>query len=121
MQTPTQDFYAEDFGSFTIVTTTTTTTQTPRTALATTTTVDETDVTEDYAMMDNTVLTQRVIIGTMALLFSFFLIIFVVYISRKCCPPHSTKNPALLSHSEPATDEDPAEAANGGPGHTGAL
>ncbi|KAG5852984.1 hypothetical protein ANANG_G00068320 [Anguilla anguilla] len=35
----------------------------------------------------DTVLTQRVIIGTMALLFSFFLIIFGVYVSRKCCPP----------------------------------
>lgn len=100
-QTPTQDFYAEDFGSFTIVTTTTTTTTTatttttttkttqpPSTALTTTLTVEGAHtVTEDYSAMDNTLLTQRVIIGTMALLFSFFLIIFVVYISRKCCPP----------------------------------
>ncbi|XP_053372163.1 leucine-rich repeat transmembrane neuronal protein 2 [Clarias gariepinus] len=86
MQTPTQDFYPEDFGSFTMVTTTTTTTQTPQTTMATTT-VDGDDATEDYGIMDNTLLTQRVIIGTMALLFSFFLIIFVVYISRKCCPP----------------------------------
>ncbi|KAJ8282731.1 hypothetical protein COCON_G00052500 [Conger conger] len=40
-----------------------------------------------FSEQDNTVLTQRVIIGTMALLFSFFLIIFGVYVSRKCCPP----------------------------------
>ena len=84
-QTPT-DFYAEDLGSFTIVTTMTTTTQTPRAAPATTT-VEGAPVTDDFMETDNTILTQRVIIGTMALLFSFFLIIFVVYISRKCCPP----------------------------------
>ncbi|KAL0974336.1 hypothetical protein UPYG_G00219040 [Umbra pygmaea] len=92
-QTPTQDFYTEDFVSFTSVTRTTSTTTTPRTALATTATTVEgggggaMGVTEDFSETDNTVLTQRVIIGTMALLFSFFLIIFVVYISRKCCPP----------------------------------
>ncbi|KAG7464846.1 hypothetical protein MATL_G00169960 [Megalops atlanticus] len=93
MQTPTQDFYAEDFGSFTTVTataatTTTTATPTPRAA---STTAGGAAVTEeeeeDFSEQDNTVLTQRVIIGTMALLFSFFLIIFGVYISRKCCPP----------------------------------
>ncbi|XP_062981925.1 leucine-rich repeat transmembrane neuronal protein 2 [Elgaria multicarinata webbii] len=36
---------------------------------------------------NNTIFTQQVITGTMALLFSFFFIIFVVFISRKCCPP----------------------------------
>ncbi|XP_048885072.1 leucine-rich repeat transmembrane neuronal protein 2 [Brienomyrus brachyistius] len=89
MQTPTQDFYAEDFGSFTTVATTTTATQPPKTVIATTTTttVGWAAVTDDFSEIDNTVLTQRVLIGTMALLFSFFLIIFVVYISRKCCPP----------------------------------
>lgn len=84
-QTATQD-YAEDFGSFTTFTTTTTTTKTPRTALATTTTMEEAAVTDDFET-DNMVLTHRVIIGTMGLIFSFFLIIFIVYISRKCCPP----------------------------------
>ncbi|XP_041930241.1 LOW QUALITY PROTEIN: leucine-rich repeat transmembrane neuronal protein 2-like [Alosa sapidissima] len=90
MQTPTLDYYAEDLGSFTMVTTTvtTSTTQTPSTALSTTTMVPGPAVTDDFIDdIDNTVLTQRVIIGTMALLFSFFLIIFVVYVSRKCCPP----------------------------------
>ena len=92
MQTPTLDYYAEDLGSFTMVTatlttSTSTTTQTPSTALSTTTMVAGAAVTDDFIDIDNTVLTQRVIIGTMALLFSFFLIIFVVYISRKCCPP----------------------------------
>lgn len=84
--TPTQD-YAEDFGSFITVTTTTTTTQTVRIAHTTTATLEEAAVTDDFMAMDNTVMTHRVIIGTMALLFSFFFIIFVVYISRKCCPP----------------------------------
>lgn len=84
--TPTQD-YAEDFGSFTTVTATTTTTQTARTAQATTASWEGAAVTDDFMAMDNTVMTHRVIIGTMALLFSFFFIIFVVYISRKCCPP----------------------------------
>nr|XP_046179845.1 LOW QUALITY PROTEIN: leucine-rich repeat transmembrane neuronal protein 2-like [Oncorhynchus gorbuscha] len=89
-QTPTQDFYV-DFGRFTTIMTMT---ATPRTALATAlatsaTTVEggELGVTEDFSETDNTVLTQRVIIGTMVLLFTFFLIIFVVFISRKCCPP----------------------------------
>ncbi|KAL2077609.1 hypothetical protein ACEWY4_027113 [Coilia grayii] len=93
MQTPTLDYYAEDLGSFTMVTTgvsigvSTTTAQTPSIALSTTTMVAGAAVTDDFGDIDNTVLTQRVIIGTMALLFSFFLIIFVVYVSRKCCPP----------------------------------
>ncbi|XP_062909652.1 leucine-rich repeat transmembrane neuronal protein 2 [Mobula hypostoma] len=42
---------------------------------------------EDFLEPDNTLFTHRIITGTMALLFSFFLIILVVYISRKCCPP----------------------------------
>ncbi|KAL4648786.1 leucine-rich repeat transmembrane neuronal protein 2, partial [Arapaima gigas] len=95
MQTASQDFYAEDFGSFTTVATITTATLPTKTLHATATTTRTTTTTvgwaavteEDLSDMDNTVLTQRVIIGTMALLFSFFLIIFGVYISRKCCPP----------------------------------
>ncbi|KAI1898060.1 hypothetical protein AGOR_G00068450 [Albula goreensis] len=109
MQTPTQDVYGEDFRSFTTVNlaslapslgpistpnpSTATTPQTPRTNRAGSTTAiggagGGTDEEEgEFEDQDNTVLTQRVIIGTMALLFSFFLIIFGVYISRKCCPP----------------------------------
>ncbi|KPP72839.1 leucine-rich repeat transmembrane neuronal protein 2-like [Scleropages formosus] len=96
MQTASQDFHAEDFESFTTVATITTATPATKTLLATTTTPATTTTTtvgwaavteEDFSDIDNRVLTQRVIIGTMALLFSFFLIIFGVYISRKCCPP----------------------------------
>ncbi|XP_066572690.1 leucine-rich repeat transmembrane neuronal protein 2 [Amia ocellicauda] len=87
MLTPTQDFYAEDIGSFTTITTTTTLPPTTSPSTTTTTLTGEAITEEDFSEMDNTLLTQRVIIGTMALLFSFFLIIFVVYISRKCCPP----------------------------------
>uniref|UniRef100_A0A4W4G0N3 Leucine rich repeat transmembrane neuronal 2 n=1 Tax=Electrophorus electricus TaxID=8005 RepID=A0A4W4G0N3_ELEEL len=60
---------------------------TPLTAPAATAPAGGAGVTEDYAAVDNAVLTQRVIIGTMALLFAFFLVVFVVYVSRKCCPP----------------------------------
>ncbi|XP_007172292.1 leucine-rich repeat transmembrane neuronal protein 2 [Balaenoptera acutorostrata] len=42
---------------------------------------------EHFPEPDNAIFTQRVITGTMALLFSFFFIIFIVFISRKCCPP----------------------------------
>ncbi|XP_012959978.4 leucine-rich repeat transmembrane neuronal protein 2 isoform X1 [Anas platyrhynchos] len=42
---------------------------------------------EPFPEPNNAIFTQRVITGTMALLFSFFFIIFIVFISRKCCPP----------------------------------
>ncbi|NWY90567.1 LRRT2 protein, partial [Loxia curvirostra] len=42
---------------------------------------------EQFPEPNNAIFTQRVITGTMALLFSFFFIIFIVFISRKCCPP----------------------------------
>ncbi|KAK6474883.1 leucine-rich repeat transmembrane neuronal protein 2-like, partial [Huso huso] len=82
--TPTQDFHAQDVGSFTTMTVPTTTSPTTN---PTTVAAAEVNTEEDFSEADNTLLTQRVIIGTMALLFSFFLIIFVVYISRRCCPP----------------------------------
>ncbi|KAJ8351371.1 hypothetical protein SKAU_G00228470 [Synaphobranchus kaupii] len=109
MHTPTQDFYAEYFTrSFTTVAApdapfnpvpdvgpsappAATVPPTPRTDHAGFTTVgaEGAGVTDEggFSEQDNTLLTQRVIIGTMALLFSFFLIIFGVYVSRKCCPP----------------------------------
>ncbi|XP_029439923.1 leucine-rich repeat transmembrane neuronal protein 2 [Rhinatrema bivittatum] len=44
--------------------------------------------TDEHSLeLDNAIFTQQVITGTMALLFSFFFIIFIVFISRKCCPP----------------------------------
>ncbi|NWX85609.1 LRRT2 protein, partial [Nothoprocta pentlandii] len=42
---------------------------------------------EPFPEPSNAIFTQRVITGTMALLFAFFFIIFIVFISRKCCPP----------------------------------
>ncbi|XP_028908915.1 leucine-rich repeat transmembrane neuronal protein 2 [Ornithorhynchus anatinus] len=52
---------------------------------------------------DGALFTQRVITGTMALLFSFFFIIFMVFISRKCCPPalrRIRRFPGLQSHRQ---------------------
>ncbi|XP_060742961.1 leucine-rich repeat transmembrane neuronal protein 2-like [Tachysurus vachellii] len=99
MQTPTQDFYKENLGSFSIFTTPAITSKSTPTATANTattttlttlTTEELEDVTDNSAIMDNMVLTQTIIVGTMALLFFFFLIIFIVYISWKCCP-HSIR------------------------------
>ncbi|KAM4677322.1 leucine-rich repeat transmembrane neuronal protein 2 [Discoglossus pictus] len=45
------------------------------------------DMTEHYAELDTAIFTQQVITGTMALLFSFFFVVFIVFISRKCCQP----------------------------------
>ncbi|XP_043925501.1 leucine-rich repeat transmembrane neuronal protein 2 [Protopterus annectens] len=64
-----------------------TTSQTSETHSQTTTNLAVTVGDSDLTEIDNTILTQKVVMGTMALLFSFSLIIFVVYISRKCCPP----------------------------------
>ncbi|XP_062847104.1 leucine-rich repeat transmembrane neuronal protein 2-like [Trichomycterus rosablanca] len=98
MQTPTQNLFADNFGRFTTGTTTNATTRTQQTitqsildttvdaTMDITTTVEGPDVTEDYTMSGDTILTQRIVMGTMALLFSFFLILFVVYVSWKCCP-----------------------------------
>ncbi|KAJ8394476.1 hypothetical protein AAFF_G00046870 [Aldrovandia affinis] len=113
MHTPTQDFYAEDFRSFTAgpfapapfppspasapASPSGTAAPTSRPGRAGSTTAASPGATEEeeqdeeeeegFSEQDRTVLTQRVIIGTMALLFSFFLIIFGVYVSRRCCPP----------------------------------
>ncbi|XP_053572250.1 leucine-rich repeat transmembrane neuronal protein 2 [Bombina bombina] len=45
------------------------------------------DMTEHYSELDTAIFTQQVITGTMALLFSFFFVVFIVFISRKCCQP----------------------------------
>ncbi|XP_064182496.1 leucine-rich repeat transmembrane neuronal protein 2 [Anguilla rostrata] len=113
MHTPTQDFYAEDFTTVAVAPDApynpapdaTASAPPPGAAAPATpgtdrpgfTTVEGAagegagpgaGVTDEGEFSErDTVLTQRVIIGTMALLFSFFLIIFGVYVSRKCCPP----------------------------------
>ncbi|MEE6479026.1 hypothetical protein FKM82_012100 [Ascaphus truei] len=45
------------------------------------------DITEHYPELDTAIFNQQVITGTMALLFSFFFVIFIVFIYRKCCHP----------------------------------